>query len=337
MRWIVITPFTHTKDVGWIPSHINNTKHTFEAVEATYHHDRSRSSTSAREWLDYGHHAFLAWIKAMRHGSDDVGFITSFPQLPVFLGLFKRLSFSRRPIIAWTFNLGHTYGGFKGFFARFALRGIDLFIVHSSAEITSYSRWLKLPPDRFLFVPLAITPVENIEISESNDPFVLAMGTANRDYFSLVQAVEELGYRTIIVSGSHAVAGLNIPFNVEVLSGISLAECHRLAAQATVNVVPIKDEHAASGQVTFLETMMLGKAIILTSCAGTRDYVESGINGILVAPNDIDALKREIAKLWLDPQLRTIIGTEARAMVLSSNTIPSHAKFMLDVLERYIK
>ncbi|MBO9136772.1 glycosyltransferase family 4 protein [Rhizobium sp. B230/85] len=248
----------------------------------------------------------------------------------------KKLSFSKAPLIAWTFNMGQTYGGLRGSIARFALSSVDLFVVHTTAEIEAYSSWLRLPKSRFVFVPLGISvPTGEVDSLETQEPFVLSMGSANRDYDCLFRAVGELGYRTIVVAGEHSTEGLDIPKNVDLRSGLSLNQCHALSRAARVNVVPIKDEDSPSGQVTFLETMIFGKAMVLTECAGTRDYVTSGENGVLVAPNTTSEMRDAIFMLWNDRELRNRIGDAAKRRVLDQSTLEGIAPTMLRLLQRF--
>jgi glycosyltransferase involved in cell wall biosynthesis len=334
MRWMVLTPFTRSTDVGWIPGHIKSLKYSFEGVPATYDHDRSRPRSGMREWLDYFRQSLTAWTAHYRRGSERIGFLTSFPQLPVCLGILKRVTLSKAPIVAWCFNLGKTYGGMKGRLARFALSAVDIFVVHSTAEIEIYSRWLSIPRERFIFVPLSIqTNVFEVE-SEAPEPFVLAIGSANRDYDCLVRALKPLGYNTIIVAGRHAVENLALPPFVEVRSGLSLSECHKLSQRARVNVIPIKNADSASGQVTLLETMMFGKAVVATRCAGTVDYVTENSNALLVEPDDDKALAVAISELWCDEKKRRMIGDAARSTIYNSVTFEAVASKMCDVLDR---
>ena len=134
MRWLVLAPFAHGTQRGWIVAEAHAPGHRFEVVPAGYHHDRSRPVTGAKAWLDYVGHALRAWRSA---GPGD-GFVTWFPQLAVCLGLVKRLTGSRRPVIAWCFNLGDIRQGWRGRLARFALRDVDVFVVHARRERTAF-------------------------------------------------------------------------------------------------------------------------------------------------------------------------------------------------------
>jgi glycosyltransferase involved in cell wall biosynthesis len=237
--------------------------------------------------------------------------VTVFPQLAFTVGICQRLSLDRKPVVAWCFNMGALYGGVKGAVARSALARIDRFIVHSRGEVSRYARWLHLPLDRFCFVPLQRAPIPIEEAEDEQRPFVLAMGSARRDYGRLLEAVRQLKVPTLIVAAPHALKGLSLPGNVEVRGSLSARECHVLAQRARVNVVPVLNEETASGQVTLIEAMRMGRAVVATRCMGSVDYVEDNTSGLLVEPHSSDALRRAIGRLWADRELRERLGQSA--------------------------
>ncbi|WP_203158528.1 glycosyltransferase [Methylobacterium aquaticum] len=224
-------------------------------------------------------------------------------------------------------------GGWKARLARGLLGEVDVFVVHSRREVALYAEWLGLPRDRFVFVPLSIHDEPRETREDEAAPFVLAMGSANRDYATLAAAVAALGLPTVIVAGAHAVAGLDLPPNVTVRGGLTLAECHDLCGRARVNVVPLRNTAFTSGQVTVLEAMMLGKPVVATRAAGTEDYVIEGENGLLVPPEDPAALAAAIAALWDDPSARARLGKGARRTVAEGTTFRAVAPAMATVLE----
>ncbi|WP_082081791.1 glycosyltransferase [Bradyrhizobium sp. LTSP857] len=335
MHWKVLTPFSPGTEVGWIPAHIRDPNLTFEVIPSDYDHDRSRRLSGLREWIDYARHAIRAWFKKPSGSDAPIGYLTSFPQLPICLALIKRVTFSNVPIVAWCFNLGSTYGGVKGVLARFASKAIDIFVVHSTAEIEIYSKWLRLPRDKFIYVPLSVAMKPLPAVSQAADRFVLALGTANRDYDGLVKALTPLGYRTIIIAGPKAMQNLDLPAFVEHKSGLPLEECHKLSRAADLIVISLKDVEAASGQVSFLETMMFGRPVIVTRAPGTVDYIEDGKTGMLVEPGDVEGLRSAIAKLWNDEDLRLRLGNAARTSVENSSTFKAVAPKMRQVLNSF--
>ena len=186
------------------------------------------------------------------------------------------------------------------------LRCRDRFVVHSRAEVTSYSEWLQMDPARFEFVPLQ-RATRDITIEEdSSAPFVLSMGSAHRDYRLLFAVLAELRYPAVVVAGAHAVQGLQVPANVTVRSGLSVEQCHELVQRARVNVIPVANQETASGQVTLLDAMVYGRATIASRCRASIDYV--GRAALLVSAGDRDDLKTAIDGLWQDASQRTAIG-----------------------------
>lgn len=69
---------------------------------------------------------------------------------------------------------------------------------------------------------------------------------------------------------------------------------------------------------TCLEAMSCGVPVIGTSAGGMPEYIDDGISGIIVPPNDAEALARAIVELVDDPEKRKDYGTAARNKTLSS-------------------
>ncbi len=336
MRWLLSAHFIENPAIDtWLQTFVPGTRHTFQPVPATYHHDRSRKRTSAAQWLDYFSHGAATWSMSRRL-SIDSGIITVFPQLAMIVGLHKRLTRRTTPLLAWTFNLGNLSNGTKNAVARFALHDVNLFVVHSRREIDSYSKWLDLPPDRFRFVPLQ-RPVRPILFAEDEaHPFVLSMGSARRDYRLFLKVMACLAYPTVIVAGTHALEGLDIPANVTVYHDLDITQCHELTQKARINVVPIDNPTTAAGQVTLIESMMYSRPTIVTRSIGTEDYVEDGTTALLVTAGDYDSMKFTIQSLWKDEQRRYNLGLAARKYVedyLSDAAAGRNLALILDELE----
>lgn len=168
--------------------------------------------------------------------------------------------------------------------ARRALSAVDRFVVHSRWECQVLSDWLKVPPERFQFVPLQRAPITLTETEETEHPFLLALGTAHRDYRTLFEAIEKLQLPTVVVAGHHALKGLHPPANVTIRSGPTPDECHRLAQQARATIVPLDPTPTAAGQITVIESMRMGRPIVATQCPGTVDYLRHDETGLLVSP-----------------------------------------------------
>lgn len=64
-----------------------------------------------------------------------------------------------------------------------------------------------------------------------------------------------------------------------------------------------------------LEMMARGRPVIATRVGGVPELIEDGGSGILVPPNDAQALSERIAQVLGSPELAKRLGDEARARV----------------------
>jgi glycosyltransferase involved in cell wall biosynthesis len=314
MHWTVASPFFtahYLNTLPWLDDFVPPGRQSFtkiprrETLATRGWHVRASRNSSLAEWVSYWNQSTEAW--QITQG----GLITVFPQLATMVGWRKRSSRRQVPVVAWCFNVGALYSGVKGLLARAGLHCVDQFVVHSRRECGSVSRWLKIPESRFQFAPLQRAPIAIVEREETDDPFLLAMGSANRDYGTLFEAVGRIGVRTIVVASPLSLKGLVIPPNVQALSSLSAEECHRLAQRARLSIVPLMDHATAAGQVTIVEAMRMARPVVATRCAGSEDYIDHGRTGMLVSPYSVDDLTNKINELWHEKTLRDSLAGEA--------------------------
>jgi glycosyltransferase involved in cell wall biosynthesis len=320
VRWHVTVPWLREASDTWrLTRFVPNEDRAldFHVVPAGYSLDRSRKITGLAAWREFMRHGGDAW-RAVNGTGGPCGVITAFPQLPIAVALRKRLARSDVPLVAWTFNLGKLYPGVRRRLSRAVLGAVDRFIVHSRAEIVAYSDWLGVPQERFQFVPFE-TPTRQIELAEDvANPFILSMGSAQRDYKLLFGVLSELRYAAVVVAAPHAVAGLSVPPNVKVLSGMTAQQCFELTQRARFNVVPVANQTTASGQVTLLDAMMFARPVIITSCPASVDYVTHGKDALLVRHGDHADMKVAVQRMWEDETLRREMGVAARRTALET-------------------
>jgi glycosyltransferase involved in cell wall biosynthesis len=61
-----------------------------------------------------------------------------------------------------------------------------------------------------------------------------------------------------------------------------------------------------------LEAMAFARPVVATPCAGTRDLLVDGVNGLVIPPDDAGALAAALSRLAQDPALAARLGAEAR-------------------------
>lgn len=81
--------------------------------------------------------------------------------------------------------------------------------------------------------------------------------------------------------------------------------------------------------LTLLESLSSGRPVIATRCGGPEDFIEDGVDGFLVAPNDADQLAQAIKKFLKDPNLAEKISKTIHPI----NTLEKHID---DVFKMYL-
>ena len=312
MRLTIGAPFFGNPPGQWLDDFIEDSAIVSTKVappnydgERNWHKGRSEK-TPAGAWARHLSHS----IAILRQKSDII--VTCFPQLSITTAALLRLQRRRTPLIAHNFNLGGYPAGPKRRFARWAARAISLVVVHSPSEVSRYASYLGLPENRVRFIPLQRGRDIPARREDTEAPFILAMGSARRDYASLIEAVTGTEIPTVIVARATLTIDLPRPENVKFLSDLTIDECLDLLSQARLSVTPIDNQQTASGQVTFIDAMKAGVPVIATDCPGTEGYIDHGRTGYLVPHRDVAALRRTIEALWSDPAERERISQAAQ-------------------------
>jgi glycosyltransferase involved in cell wall biosynthesis len=306
---LILAPF-FWDDGPWIDSFC--ARPDFEFKKALYidhptsWHERG-ATTPVHEWFSFVNYA----RKSMRSDADCV--ITCFPQLALVVAAL--LWFTNNPgprLIAWNFNVGSLSNRWKGYLAGRILKRVDRFVVHATAEINNYARWLGLGEEKFYFVPLQRGKFDDVKPSPIQKPYIVSMGSANRDYKTLVNAVLGTGIRTVIISKRSIIDDLPEHPDLLKMNNLTWEECKSILSGAELNVVPIAPALSASGQVTFVTSMIMGIPTVATRSIGTVNYIQDWKTGVLVPPADSAALRCAIETLWRDEALRVKLGLAGR-------------------------
>ncbi|MDX1377428.1 MAG: glycosyltransferase family 4 protein, partial [Anaerolineales bacterium] len=83
-----------------------------------------------------------------------------------------------------------------------------------------------------------------------------------------------------------------------------------------------------------LEACAAGLPIVATDVPGCRDVVTHGVNGLLVPPQDSDALADALERLLVDPNLRDKMGKKGRQIALKKFSLDKIIEQTLDVYPR---
>jgi glycosyltransferase involved in cell wall biosynthesis len=201
-------------------------------------------------------------------------------------------------------------------------------LVESVGIAEARSKTLLLPVDEIFF-----SPRQKAEQSAT----VLTVGKdLARDYATFVAAVTGLDAPVQLAVYPRNLEGLELPRNAHnrVLSSTELRESY--AAAGCVVLPQRPDSYAygseGGGLTALLEGMAMAKPIVATERAILRDYVEDGVDALLVPPEDPGALREAIVRVLSDRDLAKRLGASARARVEREHTTRGFAARLAPLL-----
>lgn len=89
---------------------------------------------------------------------------------------------------------------------------------------------------------------------------------------------------------------------------------------ACCDVMTLTSHAVETFSIAALESMALGKPLVMSRIGGAAEQVQPGVNGLLFEPGDIATLARHLAAL-ADPQVRQTMGEAARQIVRGAFTV----------------
>jgi len=175
--------------------------------------------------------------------------------------------------------------------------------------------------DRVEFIPFSIDlDIFNKVNNDNYGKYILSGGKSDRDYATLINAIKNISNKFMVIYGKDPVTGAipkfdYIPPNLELIEEVPFGQYVDLLANASFVIIPLKDVDYVTGQMVMLHSMALCKAVIVTKCSGTIDYIEDWKTGIFVEPYNDDDLRNKVTYLIDHPEVAKAIGIRARKAV----------------------
>jgi glycosyltransferase involved in cell wall biosynthesis len=127
---------------------------------------------------------------------------------------------------------------------------------------------------------------------------------------------------------------LNLQDLVTFLGPVNHNDLPRLYNQANIFVLPSYGD--SFGQV-FTEAMACGLPVIAAQSGGVQEFVDNGINGLFVPPQNAKSIVEVIEKLVLSPELRKKMGRNNVQKVRSQFGWNAVAQQYADIYKRVLK
>ena len=194
--------------------------------------------------------------------------------------------------------------------------GVDLIAAENALKTTST---VKSPP-RLLYLG-SLHPWKGV-------PCLLAALPGIRD----AQLVIAGGPQQRIDELKASAAALNIASRVEFLGEVAPAQRFELIAQADICLLPLTNTAIGSrytSPLKLFEYMAMGKPVVAADVPALRSVITSGINGLLTAVDDPQALAAGVNQLLDNPALASQLGAAARLRA-TDFTWPARAATLRD-------
>jgi glycosyltransferase involved in cell wall biosynthesis len=248
----------------------------------------------------------------------------------VFAIFQSLLPFKKAPTIMIDCLWYDTGSSLKRLVRKIALKiidkGIDRYCVWANREVDAYSKAFGLPKEKFVYIPYHTTlDNQDLEDVTKDGGYLFSGGNFQRDYKTLFMAVKDLPVQLEVACTIPEIfAGIDIPDNV-FIKGYSHSEYLKKMAGCKISIIPLDAKHLHSGgQQTILNSMWLGKPTIVTDPDGACDYIDNGVDGVLVTPENPEELRIAILKLLQYPEYAKDMGLKARQKVKGYYSTEDH-------------
>ena len=161
-----------------------------------------------------------------------------------------------------------------------------------------------------------------------------------RDFATFAEAIRGIDAQARLVVLPRNVAGVELPPSAEVqrLSSIDLRAAY---ARAGCVVLPQRRDgypygSEGGGLTALLEAMAMGKPLVVSERAILSDYVDDGVEALVVPPEDPAALREAVERVLGDRELALRLGRAARARVERAHTTRGFAARLAPVLESVV-
>lgn len=276
-----------------------------------------RTKQPASIWSD------LKWAWKLFQASKNYdAVITGFERAAWLFVLLRRLVFAKYPPHIFldahpVLSTNPIFRTIRRLIFKQVFLGSDRTVVFSHKQKQLWKDLFKVPSRKFYVIPYWATALtENVSSSSAEMPlisnYVFAGGDEERDYKTLIEVMRELPqYKCYIAAfRQDHFNGIEIPYNVQIVTLSHDAFLKTLAGAGCV-VVPLKkDTIRFAGQQTYLNAMLMRKPTIVCDISAV-EYISHQVDGYVIGSGDKDSLKHYIRKALSDKKEADAMGQRA--------------------------
>lgn len=215
-----------------------------------------------------------------------------------------------------------------------ASKSIDGLICHSSVQMGYYKRhfpWL-VPKSRFIPFGTDLAFFRSGEAAELSEPYMICVGTAKRDWNTLIEAYGSLNTPVRLKLVGHIDRRFAGIAGVEQLPVLPITELMDEIRGAAFCVLPLEHLPYACGQMTLMQQMALGKCVITADVPAVADYIKDGETAITYPAGDAQALAERLAWAISHPQERAAVARRGQQFLAEH----CNEKIMAEEIEQFL-
>ena len=222
------------------------------------------------------------------------------------------------------------------------LKNVDAYICPSQ-EVARMHERIGIPDSKIHVLanacPDPLSDTQNIPIAASNTTLYLGRISREKGVDTLIDAWSSIDSKLLIAGSGpeeismHRRAAKND--RIRFLGQLEPSLARRYLLEANLLVFPSR--WAEPFGLSIIEAMAAGKPVIASDNGGPKEIVENGVNGLLVPPNDPEALREAIVQLNENPDRRQEIGEKARQSYLDKYLPSQHGKQLEELYRSLIK
>lgn len=197
---------------------------------------------------------------------------------------------------------------------QFASRTLDGVIYHTALQKAYYEKCHPWLVNKSRYVPFGTDADfflrENAlrhNSKRAEKPYIISIGYNKRDWKTLLDAYDKLDTEVeLYLLGNSEWTSRNT--KVKIFPPVSILEMINMIENSLFGVLPLKWFNYSYGQMTLMQQMALGKAVIVSEVPSVKDYVENNVNALFYQPENVDELTKQMKRLLNDSELREKIG-----------------------------
>jgi len=215
---------------------------------------------------------------------------------------------------------------FKKIIYRFASAGADMLLTLDSRQALDFEAFLRRAPGTTRALNYGVDTewydhhMPDVTIKEKLTPVIFSPGSAHRDDQTLEAAISHMQltlrrYQLDISGAQRCTFERAGHANIERKFNVDYFDYLRDCSYADIVVIAVDNSDKPVGLTSLLECMALGRPIIITDGASSRDYIQDGIDGLVYEQGNTAQLKEKIELLLSQPELATKLGKAAKQAV----------------------